>query len=41
MTFLLVASSTSNAGTIWPAAIGSILTDPAVSLSTRSAKSLK
>src|SRR5258708_1795944 len=40
-TFLLVASSTSKGGTICPAGMASILIDPAVSLSTRSAKVLK
>src|SRR5687768_5490856 len=39
ITFLLVASSTSNAGTICPAASGSIFTCPCVSLSTRSVRS--
>src|SRR5687768_17815193 len=38
MTFLCVASSTSNAGTTCPAARASILSWPLVSLSTRSAK---
>src|SRR6266446_5525970 len=41
MTFLWVASRISNAGTICPAAIASILSWPPVSLSTRSAKYLK
>src|SRR3954470_13924138 len=40
-TFLLVASSTSNAGTICPAGSASILMLPCVSLSTRSAKMRK
>src|SRR5260221_10358381 len=40
-TFLLVASSTSNAGTICPAAIASILMPPWVSFSVRSANILK
>src|SRR6267143_3996026 len=40
-TFLLVASSTSKAGTICPAAMASIFNDPAVSFSRRSAKILK
>src|SRR5258706_5591514 len=40
-TFLLVASSTSKAGTIWPAGIASILIEPWVSFSRRSAKVLK
>src|SRR5258708_63992 len=40
-TFLLVASSTSKGGTIWPAGMASIFRPPAVSLSTRSAKILK
>src|SRR6267143_5474711 len=40
-TVLLVASSTSNAGTICPAAIASIFSDPDVSFSRRSAKILK
>src|SRR5688572_28807198 len=41
ITFLLLASSTSNAGTTCPAAIASILMLPWVSLSTRSPKILK
>jgi hypothetical protein len=40
-TFLCVASSTSNAGTTWPAGIVSILSVPAESLLTRSAKKVK
>src|SRR4030081_1265091 len=40
-TFLLVASSTSKAGTICPAAMASIFNDPEVSFSRRSAKILK
>src|SRR2546428_4825431 len=40
-TFLLVASSTSKAGTICPAAMASIFSDPEVSFSRRSAKILK
>ena len=41
MTFLLVASSTSKAGTIVPAGSGSIFSVPPESLSTRSATSLR
>src|SRR6185436_7119288 len=37
----LVASSTSNAGTIWPAGMASILIEPWVSFSSRSPKILK
>src|SRR5437870_3780471 len=40
-TFRLVASSTSKAGTICPAAMASIFSDPEVSFSRRSAKILK
>src|SRR5437773_9623195 len=40
-TFLLVASSTSKGGTICPAAMASIFSDPEVSFSRRSAKILK
>jgi len=40
-TFLLVASSTSKAGTICPAAMASIFSDPEVSFSRRSANILK
>src|SRR5262245_17472880 len=40
-TFLLVASSTSNAGTICPAGMASTLSEPCVSLSSRSPKILK
>src|SRR5262245_45464405 len=41
MTFLEVASRISNGGTIWPAACTSILSEPPVSLSTRSARKRK
>src|SRR5262245_10514092 len=41
MTFLLVASSTSKAGTIVPAASGSIFSVPLESLSTRSATNFR
>src|SRR5262245_44972299 len=41
ITFLWAASRISNGGTIWPAASASIFRAPAVSLSTRSANSLK
>src|SRR5438046_3552506 len=40
-TFRLVASSTSKGGTICPAAMASIFSDPEVSFSRRSAKILK